>query len=231
MAEFHFVEDYQRFVDYLVANHPLEEAMSIAVGGNYETTGHIEADIMGYAGLKNGMSLLDLGCGSGRLAWALGQSMEIIYTGIDIVQALLDYAKTRTPGHYKFLLHRGLSIPLSDQSTDFVAAFSLFTHLLHSETYIYLKEIKRILKPGGHLVLSFLEFSEAGHWPVFEMTIASHHDNPHAHLNMFIERSALEIWASHLGFTLKTVVNAKETRWKSAALGQSIAILCAKSIC
>lgn len=36
MSEFHFVEDYERLVEQLLAAHPLYEAMSLAVGGQYE---------------------------------------------------------------------------------------------------------------------------------------------------------------------------------------------------
>jgi SAM-dependent methyltransferase len=97
MAEFHFVEDYERHAAHLIKNHPLDEAVSLAIGGGYEEFGRIEADILRYAGLKDGMSLIDLGCGSGRLATVLGRTMKIEYTGIDIVQALLDYAESKSP--------------------------------------------------------------------------------------------------------------------------------------
>src|SRR6202044_2186977 len=171
MAQFHFVEDYERHVAQLIEKYSIDEAMSLAVGGSYQKIGTIEADILRYAGLTNGMSVVDLGCGSGRLASALGQSMNIEFTGIDIIQSLLDYAKTKTPNNYRFLLHRELNIPAPSNQTDFVSAFSVFTHLLHAETYIYLKDIKRILKKGGKLVFSFLEFSLEAHWAIFEATV------------------------------------------------------------
>src|ERR1700736_6158594 len=118
MAQFHFVEDYEKLVANLIEKYPIDEAMSIAVGGGsyheYREIGATEAEILRYAGLKDGMSLVDLGCGSGRLASELGRSMNIEFTGIDIVQSLLDYAKTKTPSNYRFLLHRALSIPSED---------------------------------------------------------------------------------------------------------------------
>ena len=64
--------------------------VSLAVGGEYEKYGQIERALVAFAGLRDGDRLIDLGCGSGRLAWALGQSMRVEYLGIDIVQALLD---------------------------------------------------------------------------------------------------------------------------------------------
>jgi ubiquinone/menaquinone biosynthesis C-methylase UbiE len=225
MAEFHFVEDYERLVAQLIEKYPIDEAMSLAVGGRYHEVGAIEADIMRYAGLKHGMSLIDLGCGSGRLASVLSRSMNIDFTGIDIVQSLLDYAKTKTPDNYKFLLHRELSIPSPDNQADFVSAFSVFTHLLHAETYIYLEDIKRTLKSGGILVFSFLEFSYEGHWAVFETTVEAQKVHSASHLTMFIERAAIVIWCKKLGYELVSFVDGKEAPWKGQALGQSTAIL------
>jgi predicted RNA methylase len=92
MAKFHFIEDYERLVRRLMWKYPMHEAMSRAVGGGtYEHIGRIEAGIVAYAGLRNGQSLVDLGCGSGRLASALGQLMTIEYCGIAVVKALLRY--------------------------------------------------------------------------------------------------------------------------------------------
>lgn len=62
MAQFHFVEDYLRLVRNLMAAHPLDEAMSRAVGGEYETFGEIEADPLQHLGLADGMLLVDFGC-------------------------------------------------------------------------------------------------------------------------------------------------------------------------
>ena len=85
--------------------------------------------------------------------------MEIEYTGLDVVQELLDYAKTKCPENYHFCLNHALTLPLTDQSVDYAFAFSVFTHLLHAETYLYLEEMFRCLKLGGAVVCSFLEFT------------------------------------------------------------------------
>ena len=104
MAEFHFVEDYERLVDFLLAHYPIDEAMARAVGGNYYQIGQIELELLQFAGLRSGMSVLDLGCGSGRLAHALGGSGLILqYTGVDVVPRLLEYAATKFPSEFQFL--------------------------------------------------------------------------------------------------------------------------------
>jgi len=220
-----FVEDHEKEVANLIEKYPIDEAMSLAVGGAYHEIGVIEADILRYSGLKDGMSLIDLGCGSGRLASVVGRSMKIEYTGIDIVQSLLDYARTKSPSDYKFLVHRALSIPTADNICDFLCAFSVFTHLLHAETYIYLQDIKRTLKPGGKLVFSFLEFRSDSHWSVFEGIVEAHRRRSSPLLITFIERSVIDIWCQKLGYEMEGYISDTEVRWNGKPLGQSVAML------
>jgi SAM-dependent methyltransferase len=141
------------------------------------------------------------------------------------VQALLDYARAKAPADYRFLLHRELNIPLDDDSHDFVVAFSVFTHLLHPESYIYLEEAHRVLRPSGRVVFSFLEFGWAGHWPIFEGTVETQRGNSASHLNTFIERSAIVVWCGRLGLICEAFIGADDSPWGGAPLGQTTVIL------
>jgi SAM-dependent methyltransferase len=223
-SQFHFVEEYEQLVSYLMATMPIDEAMAAAVGGvaDYEATGRVERDLLIWAGLRDGMSIVDIGCGSGRLAHMLGQSVNVEYLGTDIVQALLDYAKRKSPPNYAFLLHREMSVPAPDRSADFVTAFSVFTHLLHSESYLYLEDIRRVLKPDGKVVFSFLEFADAHHWPAFESEIEARQTGRPTVLNTMIERSAIECWADRLGYIVERFVDGTAAPWQ---LWQALAIL------
>src|SRR5205085_367337 len=141
----------------------------------------------------------DLGCGSGRLAVALSREMSVEYTGLDVVRPLLDYARSRCPSHYRFILNHALTLPLPDRSVDLCSAFSVFTHLLQAETYLYLEDMRRCLAPGGRVVLSFLEFAMPSHWHPFALTVEAQRARTTPHLNQFIERNQIEVWARHLG--------------------------------
>lgn len=226
MAEFHFVEDYERIVARLIEQYPMDEAMSYAVGGGYEAVGEIEADIVQWAGLKEGMTVFDLGCGSGRLAHAISKQItKLEFTGADIVQSLLDYAAAKTPQNYRFVLNRALSIPMPDVSVDVCSAFSVFTHLLHSETYLYLEDMFRALKPGSQVVMSFLEFADPNHWAAFMDEYKARKTQTPYHLNSLIERPVIDIWATRIGFDKAVFVSADAAPWDTYALGQSVAIL------
>lgn len=224
MAEFHFVEDYEKYVARLIRDYPIDEAMAHAVGGHYAHFGRIEAGLLRALGLTDGMRVVDLGCGSGRLSSELHATTRISYVGIDIVQALLDYAKGKAPG-YEFIRHRDLSIPQPDASADMISAFSLFTHLLHAETYLYLQEAARVLKPGGRVVFSFLEFAEPYHWQTFEVTRDQVKSRTADHLNMFIERPVIALWSSRLGMEVERFVDSGERLGGDDPLGQSVAVL------
>jgi ubiquinone/menaquinone biosynthesis C-methylase UbiE len=112
--------------------------------------GNIQADLLHEWGLKDGHFVIDIGCGSGRLASALQKrGTEIQYLGTDIVPELLKYAKTKAPPHYRFQLSTEFRIPASDASADFVTFFSVFTHLYHEKSFAYLKDSFRVLRKGG----------------------------------------------------------------------------------
>lgn len=225
MAEFHFVEDYEKHVATLMRNHPIDEAMSLAVGGAYDIVGRIEAEILIRNGLRDGMRLADIGCGSGRGAVALARRLRIDYDGYDIIQALLEYARSKTPDNYKFHMNRGVKIPAPDATFDYICAFSLFTHLLHEETFIYMRDCHRVLKKGGKLLFSFLEFRMAALWPIFEATVKQYEASTRPHLNMFLEREVIEVFAARIGFKVEKFIDADAPVLDEHKLGQSMCVM------
>lgn len=226
MAQFHFVEDYERYVRALMRSHPIDEAMSLAVGGDYARTGRLECEILRHLGLKDGDSLVDFGCGSGRLAAHLAEVAQVGYLGLDVAAPLLAYARTKSPPHYRFVRNTSLTLPVEAASVDWFSSFSVFTHLLHPETYIYLEEMHRCLRPRGRVVASFLEFADPYHWAVFEQTVALQRASQVPHLNQFVERGTWTLWAAKIGFSDVAFIGGQASPWPSGeTLGQSIAVL------
>jgi ubiquinone/menaquinone biosynthesis C-methylase UbiE len=225
MAKFHFVEDYEALVKNLVETMPLDEAMSTAVGGHFQLFGDLEKRVLTYAGLRSGMSIIDYGCGSGRLAHALAGKLNVEYLGIDVVDALLQYAASKSPQDFKFVKHQELNVPVVSDVADMICAFSLFTHLLPAESYIYIQDMHRVLKKGGRLVFSFLEFDVPEHWTTFQITVDAQRTNAAPHLNMFLEKSVINHWANHIGFKIIEFINGDVQHFNGDAFGQSVAIL------
>jgi ubiquinone/menaquinone biosynthesis C-methylase UbiE len=222
MEEFHFVAEYVAHVAALQTRYPRDRAMRLAVGGDsdYDLIGDAQARALTALGLTNRMALVDLGCGSGRTAKHLALRFpQLRYTGIDIVEDLLGFAREQAPASFRFVLNRTLSLPLPSDSVDFVCAFSLFTHLLHEETYCYLEESRRVLAPGGRIVFSFLDLDE--NRPIFDdMVKRARQRESGPHLNMFIEPSTVRKWARWLDLGIEAIQPGAASQ-----VGQSLAIL------
>lgn len=193
----HFETDYNNLVKEKLKSNDKDEAMSQSIGGNFYHFGIFQRELLFQQGLKKNSSILDFGCGSGRLANALKNFKKINYVGIDVVQELLDYAKDICRrDDWGFLKSTGFTLPLQDDSVDMIACFSVFTHLLHEETYAYLAEMRRVLKPEGKIVFSFLDFSVPEHWTVFSSNLIQLQN--HIHLNQFVDSKAIHTWCNHL---------------------------------
>ncbi|HEV2704984.1 MAG TPA: class I SAM-dependent methyltransferase [Pyrinomonadaceae bacterium] len=126
------------------------------------------------AGLMPQERVLDVGCGTGRMARPLTRYLKGgSYDGIDIVapsikwcqQAYADsypnfrfhftdiYNKVYNPhGRYQASEYR---FPFESSSFDFVFLTSVFTHLLPQDMENYLSEVARVLRPGGRCLITY----------------------------------------------------------------------------
>jgi SAM-dependent methyltransferase len=210
---------YRSFIDGLLELHPRDKAMELAVGGNYEATAAILGQIVKSHGLAPEHCLIDVGCGSGRLAFGLRNYLQGNYLGTDVVAKLLQYASERCRRQtWRFQVVDSIEIPAQASCADMVCFFSVFTHLLHEDSYRYLLEAKRVLRPDGKAVFSFLEFREPTHWEVFRSLLETPGGTQHIHMQ-FLSRDAIEAWSPNLGMVLETITDG------GPPLGQSVCVL------
>jgi ubiquinone/menaquinone biosynthesis C-methylase UbiE len=192
-------------------------------GGNREEIGELHLAVLQHAGLCPGASLLDFGCGSGRTAVALRRTVPLsLYVGIDVVETLLDYADKISPPEFRFIRSTRRTIPMPSNAFDMVRAFSVFTHLMPEETYLYMEDILRVLKVGGKLVF-FLEVRD--HWHVFAATVAQERRREKDVLNVFLEREVIDTMAQKLGYVVEQYVGGVDAVFTGRASGHSMAVL------
>ena len=215
-----------------------DEAVRLAVGGEFEAVGKLEYYLLRSLGLTTGHLVVDIGCGSGRLAQQLASDKGIRYIGTDVVPRLIESAKTLTRrDDWAFSVVEDIHIPCADNVADFVTFFSVLTHTTHEESFKYLQEASRCLKVRGQVVISFLEFRIPCHWETFMLSV---NGKAGGHLNQFLDRDAITAWADHSGLVIESFFDGdkahipipEEIRWENGTcmkslgnLSQSVAVL------
>ncbi len=132
------------------------------------------------AGLQPHHDVLDIGSGIGRIAVPLTTYLneEGSYEGFDVVETGVKWCRqnitSRFP-NFKFQyieldndLYRSAGadaasfvFPYEDDNFDFIVLSSVFTHMLPDEVANYLREIGRVLRPGGICFATFFVWNEA----------------------------------------------------------------------
>jgi cyclopropane fatty-acyl-phospholipid synthase-like methyltransferase len=112
--------------------------------------------------LGPGSSVLELGCGGGRLIRHLRQLDGVRLVGSDAIADNVAWCRAHLPG-IEFH-HNSLEPPLAftdDAAFDFVFAYSVFTHIPIEFQAPWVHELSRVLKPGGVAVITVLGDADA----------------------------------------------------------------------
>jgi len=103
------------------------------------------------AGLAPGMSVVDIGVGTGLVAREaarlVGDAANV--TGVDPSSGMV--AEARVPTGVRLITGRAEAIPLPDECADFLCMGYALRHI--SDVSLALSEFWRVLKPGGMLCL------------------------------------------------------------------------------
>lgn len=95
----------------------------------------------------------DLGCGPGQVARYLHErGVDVI--GVDLAPGMLEQARRLNP---EIAFHQGnmLALDVADAAWAGIVAFYSIIHVPRSEQVLMLMELKRVLQPGGVLLLAF----------------------------------------------------------------------------
>ena len=144
--------------------------------------------------LRDGLTVLDLGCGEGRHLHALYYAADMTCLGMDL--SLADVIKTRDgfDAYPDFSAPRGqsyglacadaLHLPLPDASLDRVICSEVLEHLPDYRTA--LAQLARVIRPGGLLAISVPRaWPERLCWALSE----AYHNTPGGHVRIFDARA------------------------------------------
>jgi len=99
--------------------------------------------------------ILDLGCGAGVLTEALVASGYRV-TAADLSHDMLELARKRLAGYlassYRLVQANCLDLPFDNAEFDVVVSMGMFGYF--DEVYKALREVRRVLRPGGTFIMS-----------------------------------------------------------------------------
>lgn len=171
----------QRFSDEL-DHKPVERALLDAFAAN--TAGQI----------------CDLGCGPGQAAAYLhARGAEVV--GVDLSEAMIEQARRLHP-EIRFLRADMRALPFADGSLAGIVALYSLIHLAPAEIPATLLELRRVLRPGGALLVGFHVGDETRHldeWWGEPVTLDFH----------FFTIHAMRDWLTEAGFALLDLTQRK----------------------
>lgn len=137
-------ERVQRFWDYYSSNPALEDTYFAKTVGRDLIATVAERITLG--------TVLDMGCGRGDLTGYLLEKYDVV--AADLSRDSVGTVERRFSGHPRF---RGVTVgtaSLADDSVDTIFIVEVVEHLEDDPLQAVLSEARRLLKPGGHLVLT-----------------------------------------------------------------------------
>lgn len=113
----------------------------------------LDGPMLALAGQVRGLDVIDIGCGEGRFCRML-RDLGARVVGIDPTRALIDAAKGRDPSG-TYLQADAQSLPLEDARFDLVVSYLTLIDI--PDVRAAIREMSRVLKPGGRLLIANLQ--------------------------------------------------------------------------
>lgn len=99
-------------------------------------------------------AILDFGCGCGRVLRNWHSLPRTRVCGVDYNPTLIEWCRINLPFSEVRTNQLSPPLPYGDAEFDLVYALSVFTHLTEELQGTWITELSRVVKPGGHLVIS-----------------------------------------------------------------------------
>ena len=134
---------YTEFARNELDAHPLDRGFLTAFAEHVRGTGSVPGPVA------------ELGCGSGRITAHL-RDLGLEVFGVDLSPVMIDIARRTHPG-LRFEVGSMDALDLADGGLSGAVAWYSVIHAPPEDLPAYLAEFRRVLAPGGHLLLAFFE--------------------------------------------------------------------------
>jgi ubiquinone/menaquinone biosynthesis C-methylase UbiE len=164
---------------YLAWEWDTHEGMQLRLAGEQPRSAYLSdreyrADwVAGQLALTAEHSVFEVGSGEGVMAAALAPRVREVCCA-DVSKSFLDHARVtcRDLSNVSYyLIDDDYLEKLPEDSFDAGYSLNVFIHLDAYEIFLYLRQIARLLRPGGQFVFNFLELGEVT-WPFFRGDLA-----------------------------------------------------------
>jgi SAM-dependent methyltransferase len=160
-------------------------------------------DVRDLAGVTPADNVLEIGCGAGRVGRFLAPHCRQ-WTGGDVSQNMLRFATESLadlPNVSTALLNGYDLTGIADGSQDVVYCTGVFMHLDEWERYRYVKDARRVLRPGGRLYIDNFNLLEPEGWAIFLDLFEMDPLKRPANVSRHSTPQELEAYVTHAGFT------------------------------
>lgn len=100
-------------------------------------------------------NLLDFGCGNGRLLeFIYNENLEVNYTGIDVSSQLIEIAQSKYKKEKFLVIENESETPFEKGQFDTIFSIAVFHHFNPDMAKGALKEMKRVLKKDGVVIIT-----------------------------------------------------------------------------
>jgi len=114
-------------------------------------TARFKSKMLEFCDVTDGDRILDVGCGSGSLLYAISQKAAVLAHGVDISPRMINECRNRYT-NLIFDVSNGENLNFPDGNFDMVTICCALHHLNNPENFF--SEARRVLKPGGKLVVA-----------------------------------------------------------------------------